>query len=354
MKKVVAALLLLVIAVAAASGQDRGEERRVVVPVNVSFFPFYGFSPSVTVINNLQLNIGIGYADELDGAAVGVVSVVGSSVRGAQVNVVNLAGGPVSGGQIGVVNGSLREVNGAQVGVVNLTGGSVSGTQVGVVNATLEEIRGPQVGVVNASLGAVRGPQVGVVNAARQTSLQTGVVNASMDASGVQLGVVNVAARNSGAPIGVVSIVLQGGQTHVESWVDETGLVSVGLIHGSLRTYNIYTVATDVKLETVALGLGLGVHFDGERSWTRIEAIGSSIHHAGDIFGSGPGLERFCARAYVGYRLGPVALVGGVSFNYVMDLANAGIEIAPLHGYEFPFSTDRHRFWPGVFVGVQI
>jgi hypothetical protein len=335
MKRVFAVLMLLIIAVTVVSA----DERRVVVPVNVSFFPIYGFSPSVTVVNNIQLNIVVGYADELNGAAVGVVSIIGHSVRGTQVNVVNLAGGPVSGAQIGVLNLSQREVN---------------GTQIGVVNGSLGEIRGPQVGVVNTSLSEVHGPQVGVVNTAKQSGSQIGVVNASVNASGVQLGVVNVAVRNTGAPVGVVSVVLHGGQTHVESWIDETGLVSVGLIHGSSRTYNIYTAATDATLEKVALGLGLGVHFGGERSWTRVETIGSSINPAGSVFGSGPGLTLFCTRAYAGYEFGPVALIAGVSFNYLMDLTDAEVELAPLHGYEFPFSTDRHRFWPGAFVGIQL
>jgi len=335
MKKVVAALMLLVIVVAAVSAEDR----RVVVPVNVSFFPFYGLSPSVTVVNNVQLNIGVGYADELDGVAIGVVSVIGDSVNGTQVNVVNLAGGSVTG---------------AQIGVVNLTAGSVSGAQVGVVNGTIGDVRGPQVGVVNTSLSGVQGPQIGVVNVSRQSPLQTGVVNATVDASGVQLGVVNVAVRNSGAPIGIVSVVLEGGQTHVESWVDETGLVSVGLVHGSQRTYNIYTVSSDVTLENVALGLGLGAHFAGEHSWSRVEVLGSTFYEAGGIFRSSSGATRFSARGYVGYQVGPVALIGGVSFNYLMDFSEDGLDLAPLHGFEFDFSIDRHRFWPGAFIGVQL
>jgi hypothetical protein len=342
--------MLLVIVVAAASAEDR----RVVVPVNVSFVPFYGLSPSVTVVNNVQLNIGVGYADELDGVAVGVVSIIGDSVNGAQLNVVNLAGGSVTGAQIGVVNLTAGSVSGPQVGVVNGTMGDVRGPQIGVVNTSLGGVQGPQIGVVNTSLAGVHGPQTGVVNVSRQSVLQTGVVNATVDASGVQLGVVNVAVRNTGAPIGVVSIVLHGGQTHVQSWVDETGLVSVGLVHGSQRTYNIYTVSTDVALENIALGLGLGAHFAGEHSFTRVEVMGSSFHEAGALFGPTTGAARFGLRGYVGYQVGPVAVIGGVSFNYLMDLSEDGLDLDPLHGYEFDFSTDRHRFWPGAFIGVQL
>jgi len=329
--------LFLLAVLAAAAMIAPAEERRVVVPVNVSLIPWYGISRSVTVVNNLQLNIGAGYADELDGLATGVVSIVGRDVRGVQVNVVNLAGGPVSGAQIGVVSLSAREVNGAQIGVVN---------------GSLRAVRGPQVGVVNASLDGISGGQLGVVNASRHSAAQVGVVNASMTASGIQLGVVNIARRNTGAAIGVVSIVLDGGRTHALSWIDETGLVNVGLIHGSRRFYNIYTTGSDVALSMVSFGYGMGAHIGSERSWTRFEAIGSTVTGVNDIFGSAASL--FHARVYTGYRIGPVSLIAGGSFNYLMDLNDSPLELGPFHGYEFAFSTANHRFWPGAFVGIQL
>lgn len=318
MKKFWAVAALLIIAI----GFVTAEERRVVVPVNVSFFPMYGFSSSVTVVNNLQINVGVGYADELNGVAMGVVSIIG------------------------------EEVHGVQAGVVNLTGGRVAGAQVGVVNMARRDVFGAQVGVVNGSLDSVRGPQVGVVNLSKDSTSQTGVVNAAMNASGVQIGVVNVAARNDGAPIGLVSVVLDGGRTHAQSWIDETGLVNVGLIHGSQTTYNIYTAATDPTLERVSLGLGLGAHLGGRKSWARVEALGSSVNRVDDLFGSSVSLFR--ARLYTGYQFGPVALIAGASFNYLMDFSDDGAELSPLHGYEFGFSTENHRFWPGAFVGVQL
>jgi len=318
MKRILPVAMLLMI----VSGFVLGEEQRVVVPVSVSLFPFYGLSNSVTVVNNVQINVGVGYADELDGIALGVVSIIGGEVRG------------------------------VQTGVVNLAGGDVFGAQVGVVNLTRRDVIGPQVGVVNGSLEEVRGPQVGVVNLAAESTSQTGVVNAAVDASGVQIGVVNVAVRNTGAPIGLVSVVLEGGQTHAQSWIDETGFVNVGLIHGSKSTYNLYTAATDVALERVSFGLGLGAHFGGNRSWANIEAVAGSVSRTDALFESATSLFR--ARAYTGHRFGPLTLIGGVSFNYLMDLGDSDVEVGPLHGYEFGFSTERHRFWPGAFVGIQL
>ncbi|MBU8912955.1 MAG: hypothetical protein KOO61_02960 [Spirochaetales bacterium] len=303
MKRILTVAMLLMI----VSGFVLGEERRVIVPVNVSLFPFYGLGNAVTVVNNVQINVGVGYADELNGVALGVVSIIGDEVRGTQVGVVNLAGGEVFGAQVGVVNGSLE---------------------------------------------GVRGPQVGVVNLAAESSFQTGVVNAAAAASGVQIGVVNVAVTNTGAPIGLVSVVLEGGQTHAQSWIDETGLVNVGLIHGSRSTYNLYTAGTDVARERVSLGLGLGAHFGEDRSWVNVEALAGSVSRTDALFESAAPLFR--ARVYTGYRIGPLSLIGGVSFNYLMDLGDSDVEVNPLHGYEFGFSTERHRFWPGAFVGVQL
>jgi hypothetical protein len=327
----VTVLLLLV------SGLVFGQERRVVVPVNISLIPYYGLSRSVTVVNNLQINVGVGYADELNGLAVGVVSIIGDEMRGSQTGVVNLVGG---------------DVYGAQIGVVNLTGREVLGPQVGVVNGALGVVRGPQVGVVNGSLQAVYGPQVGVVNLAAGSTFQTGVVNASVAASGVQIGVVNVAVRNTGAPIGLVSVVLKGGQTHAQSWIDETGLVNVGLIHGSQSTYNLYFAAADVAVERVSFGLGLGAHFGGNRSWVNVEGLAGDVSRIDALFETAASLFR--VRAYTGYQIGPLAVIGGISFNYLMDFTESGVGINPIHGYEFGFSTERHRFWPGAFVGVQI
>ena len=318
MKRLLSAAILLMI----AGGLAIGQERRVLIPVNVSLFPVFGLSDSVTVVNNVQINAGVGYSDELHGVAVGVVNIVGNEVRG------------------------------AQTGVVNLVGGDVRGAQIGVVNLTRREVFGPQIGVVNGSLKAVHGPQVGVVNLAAESPFQTGVVNSAVDASGVQVGVVNVAVRNTGAPIGLVSVVLKGGQTHVQSWIDETGLVSVGLIHGSQTTYNIYTVATDAELEQVSLGMGLGVRFGGNRSWTNIEVTGASVSRTDALFQSASSVYR--VRAYAGYKIGPVAVIGGVSFNYLMSPGRSGVQLGPLHGYEFDFSSDRHRFWPGAFVGIRL
>jgi hypothetical protein len=47
-------------------------------------------------------------------------------------------------------------------------------------------------------------------------------------------------------------------------------------------------------------------------------------------------------------------LIGGISFNYLMDFSGSASDLTPLHRYEFEFGSESHRFWPGAFVGVQL
>ena len=100
MKRILPVVMLLMV----VSGFVLGEENRVIVPVNVSLFPAHGMNNPLTVVNNVQINVGVGYADELNGVALGVVSIIGDEVRGMQAGVVNLAGGDLIGAQAICVN----------------------------------------------------------------------------------------------------------------------------------------------------------------------------------------------------------------------------------------------------------
>ena len=162
---------------------------------------------------------------------------------------------------------------------------------------------------------------------------------------------VNIAEENDGIPIGVVSVVLKNGQTHAQSWYDEMGLMNLALIHGTKTVYNIYTVGTDSQFKDVTAGLGMGVHIPLDKVFLNVEGIYSLVSPRDAIAVEYESLIR--ARVYLGYDFSFFSLIGGVSFNY-LDTANAtSFTLAPLHGYEFGFSSKEHRFWPGVFVGVQ-
>ncbi len=301
-------LLVLVLAVV-VSTTVIAEDSYVVVPVNLSLVPVInlGQPAGYKTVNNVQLNVVAGYADALRGAALGVVSIIGEDAVGVQAGVANW----VSGDLIGV-----------------------------------------QAGVLNTVFGTADGAQAGVINYAKSTSFaQAGVVNISKSARGIQLGVINVAEENEGIPIGLVSVVLKNGQTHAQTWYDELGLMNLALINGTKTVYNIYTVGVDSQFEDLTVGLGMGVHIPLDKVFLNAEGIFSLVSPRDAIAVEWENLFR--ARVYLGYTFSFFSLIGGVSFNYLSNTNATSITLKPFHGYEFGFSSNEHRFWPGVFVGVQ-
>ena len=299
------------------------EEEYAVVPINISLIPAVSIKgpAGYKTINYVQLNVVAGYADMLKGTALGVVSIIG------------------------------EDVYGVQAGVANWVSRDLVGVQASVANWISQDLTGLQAGVVNGVLGEASGVQAGVVNYATNAGFaQAGVVNVTGTARGIQLGVVNVAVENEGIPIGLVSVVLKGGQTHAQAWYDEMGLINLALIHGTKTVYNIYTAAVDSRFKDVAAGLGLGVHIPLQHLFLNIEAIGSGVSTVDNLADQGF-LAR--ARAYLGYDFKFLSLIGGVSFNYLTDVDNTDISLDPFHTYEFGFSSGKHRFWPGLFLGVQ-
>ena len=301
--------LLALLFAALVSKTVIAEDSYVVVPVNLSLVPAFslGRPAGQNTVDIVQLNIVAGYADMLRGAALGVISIIG------------------------------KDAVGLQAGVANWTSGNLIGIQAGVVNTVF---------------GTANGVQAGVLNYARSTSLsQAGVVNVSRNARGVQLGVINVATENEGIPIGLISIVRKNGQTHAQAWYDELGLMNIALIHGTKTVYNIYTAGGDSQLEDLTVGLGLGVHIPVGKVFFNTEAIFGAVSPVDAIAVEYENLFR--ARAYLGYKFSSFALIGGVSFNYLSNKNDTSITLEPVHGYEFGFSSDDRRFWPGIFVGVQ-
>ncbi len=301
-------LLVLLLAVA-VSTTVIAEDSDIVVPVNLSLVPLIGLGQPAgyKTVNNVQLNVVAGYADVLRGAALGVVSIIGEDAVG---------------------------------------------VQAGVANWVSRDLTGVQAGVINTVFGTADGAQAGVLNYARSTSLaQAGVVNISKSAGGVQLGVVNIAEENEGIPIGLVTVVLKNGQTHAQSWYDELGLMNLALIHGTKTFYNIYTVGVDSQLRDLAAGLGMGVHIPLDKVFLNAEGIFSLVSPRDAIAVEWESLVR--ARLYLGYNFSFFSLIGGVCFNYLNTTNATSMTLQPLHGYEFGFSSKEHRFWPGVFVGLQ-
>ena len=317
-------LLLSILLAVILSTPVFAEEEYAVVPINISLIPAVSINgpAGYKTINYVQLNVVAGYADMLKGTALGVVSIIG------------------------------EDAYGMQAGVANWVNRDLVGVQSGVANWVSRDLTGLQAGVANVVLGKAVGLQAGVVNYATNLRFaQAGVVNVTGTARGIQLGVVNVAVENEGIPLGLVSIVLKGGQTHAQTWYDEMGLINLALIHGTRTVYNIYTAAVDSKFEDAAAGLGMGVHIPLQQLFLNIEGIGSGVATLGNLFDQGELLAR--ARIYLGYNFEFLSFIGGASLNYLTRLNDTDISLEPFHAYEFGFSSDKHRFWPGLFLGVQ-
>jgi hypothetical protein len=301
-------LPLILLFVAVVSSMAIAEDSYVVVPVNVSLLPTVSLGRPVgqKTIDIIQLNVGVGYTDLLRGAALGVISIIG------------------------------EDAVGLQAGVANWVGSDLIGLQAGVVNLVF---------------GKADGVQAGVINYAKTTSFaQAGVVNISRKARGVQLGILNIAQENEGLPIGLINVVLKNGQTHAQAWYDEMGLTNVALIHGTKTFYNIYTAGIDSQLKDLTVGLGLGAHFAFGRAFFNVEGIFGPVSPVDAIAVEWENLVR--ARLYLGYNFSSsFALIGGISFNYLSTTNATSITLQPFYG---GFSTNAGRFWPGVFVGVQL
>lgn len=90
-----------------------------------------GLSFSRGQVDGFQLG-GVTYAEEVDGAQIGLVNIVRRGIDGAQVGLVNVSGGDALGSQFGLVN----------------VGGNVSGSQFGLLNIA-RDVEGVAIAPVN-------------------------------------------------------------------------------------------------------------------------------------------------------------------------------------------------------------
>ncbi len=297
------------------------------VPVSIMLVPSVSLPVASRhrTVSALALNFGVGYTDRLTGAGAGIITLVG------------------------------EDAVGAMAGVGNYVGGDLTGVQSGVVNVTVGGMRGAQSGITNVVFGRFEGVQAGVANfAGGGTGAQFGVVNVAGRVRGLQAGLINISRELDGVPLGLINIVMKGGLTHGQVFYDELGAINAALLHGSRWVYNVYTLGIDQDQQWWTGGIGLGVHLPSGRSYLNIEATTSCVLKEGRWEDSGQVLIHR-ARAYVGARVARRAAVfAGASFNYAAAL-DGGVPDLPkvLHGFEFPVSSERHRFWPGLFAGVE-
>lgn len=335
-----------------AAVPEKTTNNYVTIPFSFSVIPFWGYGFKTIV--NVQMNIGAGYSDRLNGAAVGFVNIVGENAKGVDCSLVSITGGDFHGAQFSLVTVTGNDFQGVQGGLVNFVGGNFSYAQAGLVNLVGGNFDGFQAGLVNAGGGRFKGGQAGLVNLNRMDfkGPQVGLVNVADQIQGIQIGLVNIAGEMDGVSIGLVSVVAKNGQTHGQFWIDETGFVNAAFIHGSKTVYNIYTVGMDVNADLWTYGLGLGVHIPLDPFYVNIEGLSSSVSHIERWDGMNT-VHRL--RVYIGFSLFEhLSFIAGASLNYYRnwnDNDGNTVNINPFYNVSKSFSNND-KLWPGLFAGV--
>ncbi len=273
----------------------------------------------------------------------------------------------VRGTQIGGAITHAGAVQGTQIAGAVATAGSVKGTQIaGAVAATRGDVRGAQIAGAVAVVGGAVDTQIGgAVSVARRVrGVQiAGAVNVADRVDGVQVGVVNVAGGGDGVSLGLINVV-KGGRTELEATVDQQAIGNLVFRHGSRRWHNVYGVGGHLDQPGVdrqvtdddvwMYGLGMGPSWQRGGATIDLEAMAWHVIYGGDF--DPPELNLLNQlRVVVGFRVGPVGLVGGAALNaYVTtDPARDRLDAKPTMAEPDRTGT-RVQIWPTAFVGVRL
>ena len=350
-----------------------------VVPLHMSLVDFP--SPGTRATHKISLHLISSYCTRLDGYSLGLgIAMVQEDVTGVQLSLIgNMAGGNVRYLQGAMIfNVAGEDFRGVQYSsVYNYTGGNLSGVGVsGVFNYVARDTRGLLLGTVfnysgrdmsgvqasgilNITRGSTSGVQVAsILNKTGEdvSGLQLSVVNIGRKVRGMQIGIVNISDEISGVPLGLVNIIRKG-MTNYELWGDENGIMRAGIKHGNRRFYSLYSAGTGISSDILSLGFNFGSRFYAGK-FTISADMGAHNIYSRDMVTDLSGLLHAQIRACAGYRIfKKLALFGGVSYNYAYahDPDKSISLPESFIGYGSDLGAgDRHRFWPGFFVGVQI
>ncbi len=348
-----------------ADQTNKPSENYITIPFSLTVLPLLNTTSNKTIIN-LELNIGAGYCDRLEGTAIGFVNITGENAKyldlsltsltfhdftgfeasllaftghdfkGAQLSLVNIVMNDFDSFQSGLANIDGRDFHGVQLGLVNIDGNNFNGFQAGLVNIIGNSFSGFQAGLANLDIYSFNGPEIGLLNI-------------NTEVSGLQLGLINFSTGLNGEAIGLISVVLSNGQTHLEAWADETGFLNIALINGSRTVYNIYTIGIDTAGTYWTYGLGLGLHIPADPFYINVEIIDSSVSHIAAWDGNNT-LGRF--RVYAGFSIFEhLSVIAGVSLNYYRNW-NGNSAYVPSFNISKSFA-DGGILWPGIFAGLQ-
>lgn len=315
-----------------------------------------------------------GMAYDVDGrgwrGGVAIDLVVGARRRMVAFNVSGAASvvvEDVRGTQIGGAITHAGAVQGTQIAGAVATAGTVKGTQIaGAVAATRGDVRGVQLaGAVAVAGGAVDTQIGGAVSVARRVrGVQlAGAVNVADRVDGVQVGVINVAGGGDGVSLGLINVV-KGGRTELEATVDQQAIGNLVFRHGSRRWHNVYGVGGHLDQpgldrqvtddDVWMYGLGMGPSWQRGGATIDLEAMAWHVIYGGDF--DPPELNLLNQlRVVVGFRVGPVGLVGGAALNAYVTTDPARDRLAAKPTMAEPDrSGTRVQIWPTAFVGVRL
>ena len=357
-------------------------------------------------VNNLSLNVLIGYQGGVDGVEVaGFSNTLKYDMRGAQLaGFSNTVLGNVEGGQFaGFVNTSKGYTDGMQLaGFANLSGDSLRGLQgagfVNVANGKSEAIQ--LAGFANYSRGALQGVQgAGFVNMVSDTvagvqaagfaninskgmsgtqaagfanitkgdvdGLQiSGFLNVAKRVKGVQIGIINIADTiENGVAIGVLNFV-KNGYFGIELSANESLYANASLKMGTRMFYNIFTVGFTPLKNDFILGFGYGVGTEtklNDKWHTNTELIAYHINETnsskGDVFSDDTNLLSKL-NVNFGYTLkGNKEIFFGPSLNVLVtqNEKNGKIEssLPPYAFYDFLGDYTSVYMWAGINAGFR-
>lgn len=316
----------------------------------------------------------VGYNYGLAGLEFGVLANIERAyVEGVQLGGIgNWVSGPVRGIQAGgIANVALGKVKGVTVAAAGTVTGGVEGGALSLFggNLALGDVEGVQATQgVNWATGDVSGGQFASLNVARDVGgVQVGAVNVARDVQGVQVGAWNFGREVAGVQVGALNVAKTSDVSvgllninwarplYVSSWMNELGVVSVGLQHGSRHFHNIFRVGYQPFLSPNlgVAGFGFGGHFPlGE--WPMYLDVDGLFNM---VVWEGPVRTRAAPwgqiRLTAGVELFPrLALYGGTSVNVSGSYGEGTIR--PSEGLPSLGEQGGPYLWPGFFAGIRL
>jgi hypothetical protein len=295
-------------------------------------------------LNGGQGTAGINIARDVkggQGAAVGNLS--RDISRGQGSAVLNIAR-DVKGGQGTAVANLARDVKGGQGSAVLNIARDINGVQGTAVANLARNLKGGQGSAVLNIAGEVQGGQI------------SAVLNIAKRAEGFQIGLVNLAWEMEGETVGILNL-NKNAKIHPSIWLDEAGVMNVGLTTGMKHIYGLINigmlVGRDIKGRRLAShGLGLGVRMPVGSHYIHTDVSQVRFQELEEWY-------RWDSNFMIRHRIGftyaifsHLRLTAGGSLNY----ARMYTEDTPYQDYLYTEEWGkrfRWDFWPGFYAGLE-